>query len=50
MSWLGILLIIIGGYLAFKVVGCALKVVMWGIVLVGAYWLLSPWLGLPVPF
>ncbi len=50
MNWLGILLIIIGGYFAFKVVGCALKAVMWGIVLVGAYWLLSPWLGLPAPF
>lgn len=50
MNWLGIVLIVIGGYLAIKVVGCALKLVMGAVVLAGAYWLLAPWLGLPLPF
>lgn len=48
MNWLGIIVMLVGGYLAFKVAGCALKLLMWGIVLIGAYWLLAPILGLPM--
>lgn len=36
MSWLGIILVIVGLYLAFKVAGFALKLLMWAIVLFGA--------------
>jgi hypothetical protein len=50
MSWLGMLLIVLGIYLALKVAGFALKLVMWVLVLAGIYWLLAPYLGLPIPF
>lgn len=50
MSWLGIVLIVLGIYLALKVAGFALKLAMWVLVIVGVYWLISPYLGLPVPF
>lgn len=49
MNWLGIIVIAIGAYLALKVAGFALKLVLWGLVLLGAYWLLAPYLGLPLP-
>lgn len=50
MSWLGIVLIVVGLYLALKVAGFALKLAMWALVLLGVYWLLAPMLGLPRPF
>lgn len=50
MSWLGIVLVIVAGYLALKVAGFALKLLMWALVLVGLYWLLAPMLGWPAPF
>ena len=50
MSWLGMLLIVVGIYLALKVAGFALKLAMWVLVIAGVYWLLAPYLGLPVPF
>ena len=46
MSWLGIILVIIGLYLAFKVAGLFFKVAMWALVLLGLYWLLRPHLGM----
>jgi hypothetical protein len=45
MSLLGLVLIVIGLYLAFKVAGLVLKLAMWALVIVGLYWLLSPHLG-----
>ena len=50
MSWVGILLVIVCIWLAFKVVGVLFKVVLWGLVLVGIYWLVAPWFGMPRPF
>ena len=50
MSWVGILLVIVCIWLAFKVVGVLFKVVLWGLVLVGIYWLVAPFLGMPRPF
>ena len=50
MSWIGILLVVVGLYLALKVAGFFLKLVLWAVVLVGLYWLLAPWLGMPPPF
>ena len=50
MSWVGIVLIVVGIYLAIKVAGFVLKLAMWGLVLFGVYWLLAPHLGLPSLF
>ncbi len=50
MNWLGIVMVVIGLYLAFKVVGFAMKLAMWAVVAFGLYWLLAPMLGLPTPF
>ncbi len=47
MSWLGIMAVIVGLYLAFKVVGVLLKIVLWIVVVVGAYWVLAPFFGWP---
>lgn len=47
MSWIGIILVILGLYLAFKVAGFFLKLLMWGLVVFGIYWLAAPHLGLP---
>lgn len=50
MNWLGMLLIVLGIYLALKVAGFALKLAMWVLVIAGVYWLLAPYVGLPIPF
>ena len=50
MSWLGIVLVVVGIYLALKVTGFAVKLLMWALVLFGAYWFLAPYLGLPALF
>ncbi len=50
MSWLAIAVLAVGIYLAFKLAGVAFKLLMWGLVLLAAYWLLAPLLGMPRPF
>lgn len=50
MSWLGIVLVVLGLYLAFKLAGLAIKLAMWGLVLFGAWWLLAPHMGWASPF
>ena len=47
MSWVAIALMLVALFLAIKVAGALLKLVLW--VLAGAYWLLAPALGLPWP-
>ena len=47
MSWLGLVLLVLGAYLAFKLVGALLKILMFVLALVGAYWFLAPHLGWP---
>lgn len=50
MSWTSAgvaLLVLVGLYLAFKLVGVVFKLLMWLLVLVGAYWFLAPHLGWP---
>ncbi|WP_226468546.1 hypothetical protein [Luteimonas panaciterrae] len=47
MSWIGVILIVVGVYLAFKVVSFLLKVAMWGLVLAGVYWVVAPLVGWP---
>lgn len=49
MSWLGIVFVVIGLYLALKIAGFAMRLAMWALVLFGAYWFLAPRLGLPWP-
>jgi hypothetical protein len=45
-----IILIIIGIYLAIKVVGFFFKLAFIVVVIGALYWLASPYLGLPLPF
>lgn len=47
MSWLGILLLVVGAYLAYKLVGALLKMLMLAVALVGAYWFIAPYMGWP---
>ena len=47
MSWLGILLLVVGLYLAFKLAGALLKIVMLVLALAGAYWFIAPHMGWP---
>jgi hypothetical protein len=47
MSWLGFVLLALGLYLAFKLVGALLKIAMVVLALVGAYWIAAPHLGWP---
>jgi hypothetical protein len=47
MSWLGIVAVIIGLYLAFKVVSVVLKIGLWLLVVVAGYWFLAPFFGWP---
>ena len=47
MSWMGLVIAIIGIWLALKVVGVFFKLAMWALVLFGLYWFLAPHLGLP---
>ena len=49
MTWVGILMVVLGLWLALKVAGFFLKLLLWAVVLFGLYWLLAPHLGLPLP-
>ncbi len=50
VSWLGIVVVLVALYLAIKVAGAVLKLVMWALVLLGLYWFLAPYMGLPPLF
>lgn len=50
VSWLGIALVLVALYLAIKVAGFVLKLLLWGLVLFGLYWFLAPHLGWPSVF
>ena len=47
MSWVGLVVLAVGAYLAWKLVGALLKILMFVLALVGAYWFLAPHLGWP---
>ena len=49
MSWIAILIVIIGLYLAFKAVGLVIRLLIWAVILGAIYWLVAPHLGLPLP-
>lgn len=48
MSIVAILIIVIGLWLAFKAVGLVVRLLVWAVILGAAYWLLAPYLGLPM--
>jgi hypothetical protein len=50
MSWVGIAILLLALYLAFKVAGVLLKLLLWAVVLAAAYWLLASLLGWPTLF
>ena len=47
MNWLALVLVVLGAYLAYKVAGALLKILMFVLVLVGVYWFAGPYFGLP---
>ncbi|KLI98176.1 hypothetical protein [Luteimonas sp. FCS-9] len=47
MSWLGFVLVIVGIWLAFKVAGVVLRLLVTVLILVAAYWWLAPYMGWP---
>ncbi|WP_337245375.1 hypothetical protein [Luteimonas sp. gir] len=47
MSWLGFVLVIVGIWLAFKVAGVVLRLLVTVLILVAAYWWLAPYFGWP---
>lgn len=50
MSWIAILVLVVAAWLAIKAVGLFVRLLLWGVVLVAAYWFLAPHLGLPLPW
>jgi len=49
MSWIAIVVLVLGVWLAFKAVKLVFKLLAWGLLLGGAYWLLAPAFGWPWP-
>lgn len=47
VNWIALVLVVLGLYLGFKLIGAALRLVMWLVVLVGAYWFAAPMMGWP---
>lgn len=47
MSWLGLAILVLALYLAFKVASALLKLVLFVVMLVAAYWFAAPMLGWP---
>ncbi len=47
MSWLGLVVVVVGIYLAFKVAGTMFQLVLWSVVLLAGYWFSAPVLGWP---
>lgn len=45
MSWLAIIVVIVGIYLALKVVGVLFKIGLILLVIAAIYWLVAPYLG-----
>lgn len=50
MSWIAIVLVVLGVWLALKVAGMLLKLALWALAVIGVYWFIAPYLGLPWPF
>ena len=51
MSWVAIVLIVLGIFIAIKVAGALLKLCLWLAIGLALWWLLHPYLGMPlIPF
>lgn len=50
MNIIGWVILLLALWLAFKVAGVLLRVLLWVVVIALLYWLLAPLLGLPHPF
>ena len=50
MTWVAIVVAIIGVWLALKVVGALFKLALLLVVFLAAYWFVAPYLGLPLLF
>ena len=50
MSVLAIVVVIVGIFLALKVVGVLFKFALIALVIAALYWLAAPYLGMPLPF
>ena len=50
MNWIGWVILLLALWLAFKVAGVLLRVLLWVVVIALLYWLLAPLLGAPRPF
>ena len=49
MNWIALVVVLLGLYLALKVAGFLLKLLLILVVLAGLYWFLAGLLGLPLP-
>ena len=49
MSIVAIIVILVGLWLAFKVVGLFFRLLVWAVVIGAVYWLVAPHIGLPMP-
>jgi len=47
MTWLGLVLMILGIWLAFKVAGVVLRLIVTVLIVIAAYWWLAPIFGWP---
>jgi hypothetical protein len=50
MTFIGIAVLVLCIYLAFKVAGFMFKMALWVVVIAVVYWLLAPMAGMPLPF
>ena len=50
MTFVGIAVLLLCIYLAFKVAGFMFKMALWVVVIAVIYWLAAPYLGMPVLF
>lgn len=48
--WIVLAIALVGLWLAFKAVGLVVRLALWALVLGAVYWLVAPYLGLPMPW
>lgn len=49
MSWIGLVLVVLGLYVIARVVSALMKLAMWLLVVIGIYWFVAPLFGWPDP-
>lgn len=51
MNWIAIVLVVLGVWLAIKVAGVLVKLLLWAAAVAALWWFVHPYLGLPLlPF